>query len=264
MGSIQLRTEMYKKYIAGTDIFDVALWWAPQNQDAFVIYQDFEIQIQDWYAAGIKGGIVTHQSAKENDPFIGNEEIIELVRNKENIYACIVLVPEMFFDEGKGGRYLARMKAEGAVAARIFPGNYMHSTREYVLGPMLRVLEKASMPLIVWHIDTGWDAIDRICTDHPKLNVIVESMDRKLLYHARDYMSLMRSHDNFYLETHNLVLFREYENLCKYVGSKHLLYGSYFPYANIDFSLYPIYDSEIDDSDRKAIYSENARRIFTL
>jgi predicted TIM-barrel fold metal-dependent hydrolase len=262
MGRIQERADAYKQAIKEMDIFDISLWWAPQSVDTFVPYTDWEKQVADWHAAGIDGGIVTSQSSMTEDPFIGNEEIVKLVEGKEDLYACIVLVPEMFFDDLKGAEYLKRMKAMGAVAARIYPGRYMHSMQEYVIGPMLRALERENIPLMLWHIDTGWDVMDRICAAHPNLKVIVDSMDRKLLYHARDYMSLMKKYPNFYMDTYNLVLFREYENICEIDGYQHLMYASYFPFMNVDFSMYPIYAAEITDEGKKGIFADNARKLF--
>ena len=262
MGSIQERTDHYKQTIAGMDIFDTALWWAPQNVDTFVPYTDWKAQVEAWRAFGMKGGLVTTQTSAKYDAALGNDEAVRLIQGCDDIYACVVLTPEMFWDARAGRQYVEDLRKKGAVAARIFPGEYLHSTREYAIGPMLDVLEALNMPLLVWHIDTGWDAMDRICADHPKLKLVVESRDRKLLYHMRDYVSLMRRHENFYVETHNLVLFREYENICGLVGDERLLYGSFFPYMNADFSLYPIYAAEIPEASKRKIFAQNARRIF--
>lgn len=264
MAGIQERSDHYRKTIVETDIFDTALWWAPQNVDTFEPYTDWETQLAAWRNFGIKGGLVTAQTSAKYDAATGNEEILRLIGGYKDIFACIVLTPEMFWNATAGRRYVEEMRKGGAAAARIFSGEYHHSTQEYAIGPMLDLLEALGMPLLVWHIDTGWDAMDRICTNHPKLKLVVESRDRKLLYHMRDYVSLMRRHENFYVETHNLVLFREIENICSIVGDGQLLYGSYFPYMNADFSLYPIYAAEIPEESKLKIFAGNARRIFNV
>lgn len=264
MNHIEERSLAYKQAMAETDLFDVALWWAPQHRDSFAPFTDWGKQLEVWREKGGKGGLVSSHTAAHTDPYQGNAEIESLLRGQDDLYGCMVVTPDMFFKTGAGEDYLRRMKDQGMIAARMYPGAYRHSTQEYAIGKMLDALEKENMPLLVWHIDTGWDAIDRILTCHPGLNVVLESMDRKLLYHARDYIALLQRHRNFYLDTHNLVLFNEYETLCELVGSGQLLYGSYFPYMNIDFSLYPVYAADIPEADRRAIFGGNARRLFGI
>lgn len=262
MSTIEERSGAYRQAVAGFDIFDTALWWAPQHVDTFAPHTDWERQLEEWRAHGMNGGLVTTHTSAHHDPYLGNDELLKLIQGKDDLCGCMVVTPDMFFKPGAGEEYLRRMKDGRVVAARMYPGKYRHSTQEYAIGKMCAALEREGMPLLVWHIDTGFDAIDRILTQHPGLKVVLESMDRKLLYHARDYIALMQKHENFYLETHNLVLFNEYETLCELVGSGHLVYGSYFPYMNLDFSLFPVYAANISDAEKQAIYAGNARKLF--
>lgn len=262
MRTIQERSEAYKRAVEAYDLFDTSVWWAPQCTDAFVCYQDWGRQKEAHKRAGIKGGLVTAYCSMHNDPYAGNEELLALLRDEDEFRGCIVVTPDMFWNAGKGEAYLQKMREGGVRAARIFPGMYRHSTREYCIGDMLEALEAAGLPLLVWHVDTGFDDIDRICSNHPGLSVILDSMDRKLLYHARDYCSLLKKHKNFYIETHNLVLFNEYETIYSLVGAGQMLLGTYFPHACPDFSIYPIYEANIPEDAKRAIFGGNARRLF--
>ncbi|MEG1515995.1 MAG: amidohydrolase family protein [Clostridia bacterium] len=262
MNTIEERACAYRQSIVDMDIFDTALWWAPQHTDMFVHQDNWEKQLERHAQYGIKGGLVTSHTAANYDPYVGNDELPSLLKGHDNLYGCMVVTPDMFFEKGKGEDYLKRMKDQRVVAARMYPGKYMHSTQEYAIGSLCTALEQVGLPLLVWHIDTGWDAMDRICATHPALNVVMESMDRKLLYHARDYISLLKKHSNFYMETHNLVLFDEYQTLDRLVGCEHLLYGSYYPYMTPDFSLYPIYASDVPTACKQAIFAGNARKLF--
>ena len=264
MSTIIERTEKYQHQKQEYDIFDCSVFWDPRLTDAFVTYPDWKSQAAAMRIYGIKGGLVTSECAMKTDPFEGNEQLGEIHIADPDFFLCLVLVPEMFFNPEKGRAYLQRMIGLGAVAARLVPGTYFHSTQEYCIGAMLSLLEEFKLPLVVWHIDTGFDAIDRICTSHPKLNVILDSMDRKLLYHARDYYSLLLRHRNFYIETHNLVLFNEYEEIYRIVGDRQMLFGSYSPYACPDFSIYPIIEADISIRSRKRILAGNARELFRL
>lgn len=264
MSSVESKVKEYKQAISEFEVFDTALWWAPDYVETFKVYKKADELFDDHAGYGINGGLITARYAAFNDHIVGTQDAINLISNRKNYYACAVLTPESFWDETKGVEYLKSLKEKGVIASRIYPGKFNFSTKEYAIGNMCRALEMMDMPLIVWHIDTGWDAMDEICSNHPNLKVICESMDRKLLYHQRDYISLMKKHENFYLETHNLVLFNEYDVIDKYCGSHHLLYGSYFSYMDPDFSLYPVFSSGLSDEKKQLIYSGNAKRVFGI
>ena len=264
MSSVQEKVEAYREAVAKFEIFDTAMWWCPEVEDAFVCYKDWDKQVADFHAAGLNAGLVTSRKAATFNAEQGNEDVAKMVAAHPEIKGCIVVTPDMFLYPGKGEAYLKEMHKRGVVAARMYPGGYYHSSQEWCIGPMMTALENEGLPLLVSHIDTGWDAMARICDAHPRLNVVVESQDRKLLYHARDYLSLLKRFPNFYVETHNLVLFNEYENIYDLVGDGQLLYGSYFPYAEPNFSIYPIFTAKIPDSAKQAIYAGNAKRIFHL
>lgn len=262
--TIEQRSREFKQWIAETDIFDVDIWWDPTFEEGFVCYDDFDRQMKDYRELGIAGGIVTHKAAATMDPFIGNEELAQLLRGRDGWYGCMVVTPEMGYTADQGERYLRSLMEQRFVAARMFPKTYIHSMEEYAVGPVLNTLEMLGIPLMLWHTEATWNDMDRICSNHPGLRVIVEGHDRKLLYHARDYVGLMRKHRNFFVETHNLVLFNEFETLYQYCGCDQLLYGSYFPYMTPHFSLYPVMQAVIPEEMRRKILSGNAKRIFHL
>lgn len=262
--SVQKRSDDFKKWIAESDIFDADIWWDPTFENGFITYDDFDKQMADYAAFGIKGGLVTARASQTYDAYVGNAELAKLLKGRDGFYGCMVVLPEMGYVEDKGEAYVKSMMEQGFVAARLFPKTYIHSMQEYCIGPILDTLEKLGVPLLLWHTEATWDDMDRICTNHPNLNVVVESHERKLLYHARDYVGLMRKHKNFYVETHNLVLFNEFETIHKYCGCDQLLYGSDFPIMTPYFSLYPVMQAVIPEEDRQKIMSVNAKRIFHI
>lgn len=262
--TVQERSDEFKTWVAETDIFDTDIWWAPNFDQGFICFSDWDKQVEDYNRLGLKRGIVTNQKSMLYDPWIGNRETAELIRGREGLYGGMVVVPEMGYCADKGEGYVRGMMEQGMVAARLFPKTYIHSMEEYAVGPILDTLEKLGMPLMLWHTEATWDDMDRICGNHPGLNVIVEGHDRKLLYHGRDYVGLMRKHRNFFVETHNLILFNDFENLRELCGCDQLLYGSYYPFMTPYFSLYPVMQAVIPEEDRQKILSGNAKRIFKL
>ena len=263
MSTLEERIEKYHQDAERFDIFDVNLWWAPAYVDTFHPYTDWSVQLADMKAHGINGGLVTAQTSRV-DLWAGNEEVLRAIEGTEGFYGCCVLSPELFFKEEEGRAYLKGLKERGMIAARLYPGNYNHSMKEYSIGRILSALEAEKMPLLLWHIDAGFDAMDEICTNHPDLPVILDTGERKMLYHARDYIPLMMKHKNFYVENHNLVLHDEYEVIRDLGCVGQILFGSDFPYFNLDFSIYPVTMADMPEEDIQKIFAGNAKRIFGL
>lgn len=261
--SVKERVDTYKQSISNTDIFDVDIWWDRFSRNMLRSYDSWEEQMRAYRSFGIHKGIVTNAISAKLDPYEGNAELAELLKGQNDFYGCMVVTPEMCF-KNNCADYIHEMMDKGFVAARMFPKTYLHSMADYSIERLLKILEENHIPLMLWHTQVSFEEMDRICSDYPGLIVIMEGHDRKYLYHARDYMALLLKHKNFYVETHNIMLFREFETLADICGCDSLLYGSYFPYMTPHFSLYQVMDANITDDQRKAIFSGNAKRIFHL
>ena len=81
----------------------------------------------------------------------------------------------------------------------------------------------------VWHTETAWEDVAAVCQSHPRLPVIVEGPNRKLLYHNRVYYRLLERFANFHLEIHNLVGYLGLDDVVRRFGSQRLIFGTYFP-----------------------------------
>jgi len=261
--TIKEYVDTYKKSIANTDIFDVNIWWDRISRDRFVKYDSWEEQMKAYRSFSIRKGIVTNAVAAKFDPYEGNAELAELLKGQNGFFGCMVLTPDICFKDNGSG-YILGMKDKGFIAARMFPKTFMHSMSDYATGKLLKILEENHIPLMLWHTQVSFDEMDRICSDYPDLIVILEGHDRKYLYHARDYTALLLKHKNFYIETHNIVLFREYETLADICGCDNLLYGSYFPYITPHFSMHQIVAAEITEKQKKDIFYENSKRVFPI
>lgn len=261
MNSIAAKIDFYEKAIQSADVFDVDVWWDPAAKSGFRLYQSWAAQWEAYRKFGIRKGLVTSGIAARYDAYAGNAALSELLAGQTDLLGCMVLTPDMFF-YGKGERYVDALVAQGFAAARVFPKNYMHSMQPFAINSLLCVLEERCLPLLLWHSQVDFAEMDRICREHPGLNIVVEGHDMKLLYHARQYTALLMQHPNFYIETHNLVLFRELETLAELAGCDNLLYGSYFPYNTPHHSLYPVTTASITPEQREGILGGNARRIL--
>ena len=260
METIAQKINTYKNLIKTHEIFDINLWWDPLFCEGFRVYDNWETGWETYFRFGLKRGLVSSAKAARFDAIEGNVELAKLIDGK-SLYGCMVLLPELFYSND-GEKYVDGLIDQGFIAARLFPKTYMHSMNPDDLFDLYKTLETRKLPLLLWHTQVSFDEIDRICKVFPALNIIVEGHDRKLLYHARQYMPLLMRHKNFYIETHGLLLYREFEHINKLVGCQNLLYGSCFPYNTPDHSLYHVFTAEIFDDQRSGILYDNAKRMF--
>lgn len=262
MYKIEQMRQQYKVNLQAIDVFDINAWWDPYKTDCFIPVKDFEQWNKNVESFGINSAVVTHIDSVRYSAAYGNEKLAGLLEKRENLYGCMVLVPEMCFD-GNPETYVDELLKNQFVAARMFPKSYFHSMNDYAVGRLLSILEERHVPLMLWHSEVSWEAIDRICKQYPKLPVIVEGHNVKVLYHVRNYTSLLQEHENFYMETHNLVLFDEIKKLVDHYGASKLLYGSYYPYNIPNHSLFNVMNARIDKEDIAAIMGMNAKTLIS-
>ena len=260
METILQKVEEYRQQLQNREIFDFDIWWDPLFKDGFFVYDDWEKQCEAFTKHGLNGGLVTSAKAARYDAAEGNAELFGLIDGSQYL-GCMVLTPEMFYTSS-GEKYVDDLVSRGFAAVRLFPSTYMHSVAPEDLKPIVESLESRGLPLLLWHTQVPFEAIDRLCRAFPNLNIVVEGHDRKLLYHSRQYMPLLMRHKNFFLETHNIVLYREFETIDTFAGCDNLLYGSYFPYYTPYNSIYSILAAEITDEKKSQILSGNANRIL--
>jgi predicted TIM-barrel fold metal-dependent hydrolase len=160
------------------------------------------------------------------------------------------------------GGYIGRMVEQKTVIARVFPRTNRHSMKSWVMGDIFRVLSERRIPLMIWHAETSWDTIDALCAEYPKLPVIVEGNDVKLLYHNRYYIPLFKKHQNLYLETHNVILHNEVDYFAK-LDAKRLLFGSYHLYNTPDAAMSQIVMGDMSAESKQLIAHGNLERLIS-
>jgi len=262
MKSVVDMIDEYSQMISNIEVFDFCLWWDPVFRDGFRPYSDWKTQWDAYKKFGLKRGLVTSAKAARYDAGTGNAELAELIGCEDTqLSGCMVLTPELFFDGGGEG-YIDALISRGFAAAKLFPLTYSHSMKPFCVGHLLNALADRGIPLILLHTQVSFEEMDRLCVEYPRLNIVLEGHEQKLLYHARQYTALLMRHNNFFIESHNLVLYREIETIGSYTGCENLLYGSCYPYNTPHCSLYHILTADINEKKRNGILCGNARRIL--
>jgi hypothetical protein len=204
----------------------------------------------------IRGGIVSHFASKDYDPVAGNEMLLNALAGT-NLWAGIVLVPEMFESEKVGNNYLADVVARGARLVRLFPLTHRFTLHAWCSGALLSALEAWHLPLTLWHTETSWDMIRSICISYPDLTVIIEGTPQKILYHTRFFYPLLGECPNLRLELHNFSLFLSVEDVVARFGANRLIYGSYMPIFDPNASMMQVTHARISVEEKRRIAHKN-------
>lgn len=212
-------------------------------------------------ACGIQQAILSHRMAKDYDPATGTRFLVEAIAAHEQFFGAAVVAPD-----GAPGKqcdnYTRWLIAKKVRLVRLFPRAHNFLLTDWCAGEWLSVLESRRMPVVLWHTEAGWDEVAGVCRDHPKLPVIVEGPERKLLYHNRVYYRLLERFANFHLEIHNLVGYLGLDDLVRWFGSTRLLFGSYFPKQDPNAAMMLVTHGELSDADRENIARTNIERLI--
>lgn len=239
------------------EFFDVNCWLPFNDSESFspiVTMDAFESELSFY---GIKCAVVSNSRCFTCSPTVGNDELISWTGSADSLYAGAVLAPEAGFVPYELHKYIDRLIENKVVVIRMFPKKLNHSIKKWQTDDIFSYLEYKKLPLMLWHSETDWDTLSEICSQYPDLNVIVEGNDKKLLYHNRDYLQLLKRYNNLYIETHNLVQYLGLEYITGRLSVDRLIFGTYFPFNDPNSAILPVLSADINDTVKHRIAGGN-------
>ena len=161
------------------------------------------------------------------------------------------------------------MAAAGVRAVWMFPGGLTFSLADWSLRPLLEMLEKARVPLFVDPTPSlpgggrdliDWDALVRLCRDHPDLPVI--ATEARMYWMTRRSLTALGAAPNLHLELSPFWLYRGIEFVCREFGADRLLFGTRLPIREAGGTVAQLQYAEISETDKLAIAGDNLRRLL--
>jgi len=261
--SLASLVEQYRTNKAKYCFFETNCWHASNIGEQLMPVSGIDQLRHELAGHHIHDALLTNAYCLSYNAGVGNEQLLELIKEMNNWYGAIVWVPELASTRQELEVYLDRMIAGKIAAVRMFPKKLNHSLKNWQVGDVLAAMEARRLPLMLWHMETNWDTIQEICASYPKLPVIVEGNDQKLLYHSRSFIPLLAACPNLYIETHSLIQHGIIEHLVNERGIDRLLYGSYFPYNDPDSAMMMITDADIPEHAKYNIAGGHIRRLIS-
>ena len=251
----------YREQKESLRFFDANLWWDPSLNACFEPMPDFSDFYNLLAGAGIQKAVLTLAESVKYNEITGNARLKEILAKYKNLYGAMTLTADAFFTGKDITKTVDEMVEARAVIVRMFPRTHRFPFNKGTLGELFRHLNKRRIPLMVWHAEVSWDAVTSLLDEFPEMPVIVEGNDVKLLYHNRYYLPLYKKYRNFYLETHNVIIYKEMDFLAD-IDPHRLIFGSYYHYNSPDTAMAPIILADWDTGVKQCAAHGNLERII--
>ncbi len=210
-------------------------------------------------ASGIAGALVHHGLARDYDPAIGNEALLQEIGAASTLLPCVTLLPHHTGEVPPPRAHVPQLLAQGACAVRLYPKSHTFSLAPWCAGDLLETLAEHRVPLSIELAETSWETLHEVCSAHPALPVIVT----RVSYRQERYLyALWERHDNLYVDISHFQGHRAIEEAVERFGPERLLFGTGLPFYAPGGPVLLVMRAEIDEPARRAIAGGNLLRLI--
>jgi predicted TIM-barrel fold metal-dependent hydrolase len=213
----------------------------------------------------IDKAVVYHSEARFYDVALGNDKLLDIVRNKERLIPSFVISPHYKYAYG-GWEYARKLiKENGVRFLRIFPKEHGYSMESGITEEIFSVAGECNANIMIEmkEIFNEGDFENRyfeeLCRKFPSTGVILTRV-----IHRRNimYNYYLENLGNVYIETSLINNWRFYEETIKLHGSDRLLWGSSMPFNSAGSSITMLSYSDISETDKRKIAFENLNKLL--
>ena len=257
---IQEMAEQRRQAASRLLAFDANLWLGRPQGFPLAVEMNLAALRQAMADHFIAGGLVSHWRGKTASPQEGNAALEAGIESAgPNLYVTMTGLP-LFPRQGGPLPGLGDLPA-GVQAVRFFPKTHGFPLTDWGIGSLGKWMIERRLPLFVWHTEVDWQELYAFAKAFPKMAIIVESQTRKIIYHLRPLLALMRDCPNTYVEISNLTG-PAFELVLQHVGAERLIFGSFLPVSDPLVPLGIVLDTKMSEADRTLIAGGNLRRLI--
>jgi hypothetical protein len=237
--------------------FDASLWLG--RPEGFPLAREMppETLGETMRAYGITGGLVSHFDGRTRSPQRGNAELLAAPL-PAGTYRAFTGLP--LFPPEDGPLPGAGDLPEDVRAVRLFPRTHGYPLAGWILRTLVEWMIERGLPLFAWHVELQWPELYSLAREYPRLAIIVESQPRKIIYHTRPLLALMKACPNVHLEISNATGPLIGMALAQ-LGPDRLVYGSFLPANDPLVPLGILLESGLSPADRRQVAGDNLRRL---
>ena len=235
--------------------FDAEAWLG--RTDDFPLMQEGDIDIFRVLLIrhSMKGCLISHwlhKNSFDNCYTVkeSNEKVVRNIEKLENSYGIITALPlfpkeDWLIDHPK------------VKAVRIYPDAFSFRLADWCTGSLCDMLVEKKMPLFIFHTEVDFNDLYLTAKKFPQLKIVLESQVRKLIYHARQVLPLMKECPNISLEISNWTGPGFIEYTARSIGSERMVFGSFMPANDPLASMGAVALTELPEADKKKIAGGN-------
>ncbi|MEW6358570.1 MAG: amidohydrolase family protein [Planctomycetota bacterium] len=219
---------------------------------------------------GIHEALVIEARAEGGDMEWSNRDLVERTKEYPRLHPVWSVLPPQTGEQPEPGEMIAQMREHGVAAAWLSYGAFGIPLEEWCLGPLLRPMEEARVPLFLCPTDprdgaqpdaTDWSGVVRLCRSFPDLPVIVT--EDRIYKSQRALCAALDACPNLHIDISAVWLHRFIEFLCARFGAERMVRGSQLPYRTPGATLMQLNYSEISDEEKALIAGGNIRRLIS-
>ncbi len=239
------------------DFFDCNYWVSSEiSKEELKIVKD----------ANIKKTIITNRLSLQYDSMIGNDEMLQRER-EENIFYALILVPEIYFLLDFK-QYIKDAIEKGVRLFRFFPKSHLFNINDYYMEKIFDFFSSYALPVmldlkqfdITGNKYFAIDDMERVIAKNPHMPVILETSLKQCFFN-RIFFPLLEKYENLYIETSDLLLMDQIENMVQRFGPKRFIFGTGFPTKEVRIGTERLLYSQMDDFSKSCISFNNLDHI---
>lgn len=205
---------------------------------------------------GIDKALVWHSMAKEYNPAVGNEMLMEEIKQYPELVPVWSVMHHHTGEFPHPEELIVQLRKNGVKAVNAFPAmaDFGFSLAEWNCGELLSALEKYRIPFFIGFEQTNWNELHEICSNHPDLPVVFTNVNYRI---DRNLYAMFKKFDNLYIETYGYKVHHGIEEICATFGARRLIYGSGMPVFSGSAAVTPIIYARISQKEKEMIAREN-------
>ncbi|MCL4691035.1 MAG: amidohydrolase family protein [Candidatus Hydrogenedentes bacterium] len=217
---------------------------------------------------GISEALVYHALAAEGDIMMGNELLLEALAGHDNLYHCWVMAPSYLGDLPDPETWVNTARERGVHAVRMIPRHSLYPLEDWCVGPLLRELEAAEIPLL---LDYGirqwpeniipWGNVKSLADRYPQLNIVILGVT---VGDARAIDGLLYSTENVSFEFSAFIPPDMFEHVAGAGFADSFLFGTGLPRRAAECVVAQTLTAGIDRADWELMAGGNARRLLRI
>lgn len=169
------------------------------------------------------------------------------------------LLPPSFKNESYTAAEVEELAKAGA-AFRICPKKDASPITDWMFGDMIKVLEKTGAPLLVsvWEYE-DLSPLAEFKAKHPELVLVLTNTNQWL---NRQYVAMVKSFPNVYIETTNVIEYYAFESLCSEIGADKIMFGTGMADKEPYDRIYQMIYADLSQEELEMIAYKNFERIM--